>query len=186
MENLQENQSMDIPRQPLTERLDNWWLEKNNFKAFNGGCAIEADSVKTLELLRDNVQPRQENLPDMIRASVIEHDKQHRVLEVIWAEKIAEGATHVGVLDGSFHFFKGEEILPEDNVDLRISAMPAILQLRAKEKQMIVQAARQRVQHFRDEYRLPDGDDAAAPRELPNIPEVQPGVNISAGETALT
>lgn len=185
MENLNENQNLETKKLPLTERLDNWWLDKNSYKGFNGGCAIEADPTKTLQLLSDNVMPRQDNLPDLVRTSVEGHDKQHRALEVIWAEKIAEGATHVGVLEGSFHFFKGEDILPEDNVDLRISALPPILQFREREHEMIAQVTHVKEVRFRDDNQLP-GVDGGGGDFATNIPDVQPGDDFAAGDTALT
>lgn len=174
-----EKQNENLPkpevRPQLADRLDSWWLEQNAWKALNGGCAISADLKGTLELLRDNVLPRREDLPELVRRTVEGKDKSKRDLETIWAEKITEGATHVGVLEGAFHFFRGEEMLPEDNDDLRINALPPILRFRAIEKGRVAATAHREEMSFHDENKLPPMLGPQSGRE-----------EISPGETALT
>lgn len=123
--------------EPVTDRLDMFWLEKNKWKAINGGCEITPDVTATLTELAANTRPPQENLAAMVRSSVERKDAAGRTLEQIWAEKIAEGATHVGILDGVFHFFKGEEILQEQTVPLEIPVAPPLLQLREEEHKLV-------------------------------------------------
>lgn len=140
MANIPENPGQQPEVQPklaLGQRVDNYWLEKNDWKRINGGCPISPDPVATLKTLSENVRPVHENLAAMVRSSLERRDKQGRSMEEIWAEKISAGANYVGVLEGVFHFFKDEEILAEDNKDLRISALPAMLEFREKEKQLI-------------------------------------------------
>lgn len=116
------------------------------------------------------------------------HDRGKRTLETIWAEKIAEGATHVGVLEGRFHFFRGEEILPEDNDALRIPVMPAILRFRAVEKARIAAVTHREEVRFRDRNKLPLPDGVGLDNAvLPVLPERQTSPeDISPGDTALT
>ncbi len=144
----------------LNDRFGNYWQDKNDWKNINGGCPIKADLKITLQDLKANCQPVFENLPAMVRSSVEKNDKQRRSLEQIWMEKIAEGASHVGVIDGVFHFFKGEEIIPEDNVDMRIPVMPPILQFRETEKQQIKEKMSALRKQFREGLKDVEGQDA--------------------------
>ncbi len=197
MEINKENPQTPETRRPLADRLNGWWLEQNAWKALNGGCVISADTRATLLLLRENVLPRREDLPDLIRRSVEGRDRGKRTLETIWSEKIAEGATHVGVLEGRFHFFRGEDVLPEDNDDLRIPVMPAVLRFRAVEKARIAALTHRKEVRFRDENSLPayagagadvgaDAIAAPAATDLPAAPELQTGPgNIAPGDSAL-
>lgn len=132
--------------------MDNYWQEKNDWKKINGGCPVTPDVEDTLKNLSASVRPQHENLSAMIRASVEKRDVQGRPLEQIWAEKIAAGANFVGVLDGVFHFFKGEQILAEDNKPLRISALPAMFEFREKEKQAIHDRARSEMAALRANF----------------------------------
>jgi hypothetical protein len=157
MENTLQNQGDPnvAAKTPVVERLDNYWVDKNKWKAMNGGCAIEGDLVKTLANLAAGVKPAKENLPAMVRSAVERKDAQGRKLEQIWAEKITEGATHVGVLEGVFHFFRGEDILPEDNVPLKIPALPPLLQMRDEEKRLLVEQTHVKEVKFRDDNHFP-------------------------------
>jgi len=132
------------PKLGLSDRVDQYWLEKNAWKKMNGGCPVTPDVTATLKNLTESVNPRNENLAILVRASVESNDAQGRPLEQVWAEKIAQGANYVGVLDGVFHFFKGEEILPETNKPLHISALPAMMEFRENDprKQAIRDRAR--------------------------------------------
>lgn len=140
------------PKPALTDRVDQFWLERNEWKKINGGCAISPDLNATLKLLTENVRPAQSDLAGMIRATVEKRDKQGRKLEEIWAGKIAEGANFVGVVEGVFHFFKNEEILTEENHPLKISALPALLQFREKEKAMVRSRTREAMASLRANF----------------------------------
>lgn len=157
----------------LSDRVDKFWAEKNDWKKINGGCAISPDVNATLKLLAQNVRPIYENLPAMIRASVEKRDKQGRKLEEIWPAKISEGANYVGVLDGVFHFFKGEEVLSEDNKELRFSALPAILQFRDKEKEMVRARTREAMAALRADFQQSEFGNfvGAAPVSAPPDPQ---------------
>ena len=140
-------------------RVDQFWAEKNEWKKINGGCAISPDKdlEKTLKLLAENISPKQENLAEMVRVSVEKQDSQGRKLAEIWGEKIAQGVNIVGIQDGVFHFYKDSEILAEDNKPLRISAMPAVLQLREKEKAMVSNRIREAILALREDIQKGGG-----------------------------
>lgn len=155
-ENMQnQGEVNDQPNSPFMNRLDEYWLDKNKWKAMNGGCEISGDMAATLATLAANVRPPFENLSAMVRSAVERKDAAGRTLEQVWAEKITEGATHVGVLDGVFHFFKGEDILPEKNVVLEIPAMPPILQMREQERKLVAEQTHVKEIKFRDDNKFP-------------------------------
>lgn len=150
---------MDNNDGKLEVRIDQFWAEKNEWKKINGGCAISPDKdlEKTLKLLEESVLPKQENLSAMVRASVEKQDAQGRKLAEIWGEKIAQGVNIVGIQDGVFHFYKDSEILAENNKPLRISAMPAVLQLREKEKAMVSSRVREAILALREDIQIGGG-----------------------------
>jgi|GEM_PF-6063399 len=131
----------------IAEKVDQFWAEKNEWKKINGGCPISPDKdlEKTLKLLAESVSPKWENLAEMVRVSVEKQDARGRKLSEIWVEKLAQGVNIVGVQDGVFHFYKDSEILAEDNKALRISTMPAVLQLREKEKTLLSSRVREAI-----------------------------------------
>ena len=154
---------MEAPKAPLNERLNKYYQEKNDFRKVNGGCAIKADIGATLADLSLVTKPTQENLPGLVRAAVESKDAKSRKLEEIWAEKIAMGATHIGILDGVVGFYKGEEKLPEDNVALKISALPLDLELRDKEKTQVRDRFKELREQFKKEF---FGTPTVAPLEV--------------------
>lgn len=177
-------QQMPEVKPGLSDRVDKFWAEKNEWKKINGGCAISPDVDATLKLLAANTRPIYENLPAMIRATVEKRDKQGRKLEEIWATKITEGANYVGVLDGVFHFFKGEEVLSEDNKELRFSALPAILQFRDKEKEMVRARTREAMAALRADFQQSEfgnfvGAAPVAPLETPGEVKIEGGSDIA-------
>jgi len=131
------------PRPGFMDRVDIYYAEKNNWKKMNGGSPISPDIDGTLELLRSNVHPTTENLAAMVRASVLKYAVEGQTFEQIWTDKISEGANYVGVVDGVFGFYRGEEKLPTNNKPLLISAMPVALEFREKEREMVKEKARQ-------------------------------------------
>lgn len=146
---------MESDNVPVTDRLDNFWLEKNRWKEINGGCEITSDIKATLTELAASTRPPRENLAAMVRSAVERKDAAGRSLEQIWAEKITEGATHVGILDGVFHFFKGEDILLEKNVDMKIPAAPLLLQLREEEHKLVSAQTHVKEVKFHDDNEIP-------------------------------
>jgi hypothetical protein len=126
------------PKAGLTERVDQYYAEKNAWKKMNGACPISADIEATLELLRSAVSPETEDLADMIRTSVSKYAAEGQTFEQIWSYKMSDGANSVAVVDGVFGFYRGAEKLPTNNKPLRISAMPIVLELREKERLLIM------------------------------------------------
>lgn len=130
------------PKLGFMERVDQYYAEKNNWKKLNGGSPISTDINATLELLNANVHPTSPNLAEMVKASVLKYAAEGQTFEQIWSDKILEGANFVGIVDGVFGFYKGEEKLPTNNKPLQISAMPVVLELREKERSMVMNRAK--------------------------------------------
>lgn len=149
MTNEKPNNQVEAPKAPLNERLNKFYQEKNDFRKINGGCAIKADIDATLADLSLVTKPTQENLSGLVRAAVESKDAKRRKLEEIWTEKISMGATHIGILDGVVGFYKGEEKLPEDNIALKISALPMELEFREEEKTQL----RDRFKDLREKFK---------------------------------
>ena len=163
---------------PLPDRLDQRQLKLNEFQKINGGCVISADIEATLQKLKEACKPTTENLPARVRSSVEKTDKQGRPLDVIWSEKIAEGATHVGVIDGAFHFFKGDQILSENNKDFRMSALPPVWQMREEEKAKVREGVKAQIAELRSHFRQSEftnfvGGPVVAPVQEPVVPVVE-------------
>ena len=137
-----EKSAGNAPRAGFVERVDQFYAEKNDWKKMNGGCPISADINATLELLSSSVHPAVADLPAMVRASVLKYAAEGQSFEQIWSDKISEGGNFVGVVDGVFGFYRGEEKLQTNNKPLQISAMPAVLQLREKERSMVKDRAK--------------------------------------------
>ncbi len=152
MANEKSNNQVEAPKAPLSERLNKYYQEKNEFRKMNGGCAIKADIDATLADLSLVTKPTQENLPGLVRAAVESKDAKARKLEEIWAEKISMGATHIGIIDGVVGFYKGEEKLPENNVALKISALPLDLELRDQEKTQVRDRFKELREQFKKEF----------------------------------
>lgn len=134
------------PRLGLTERVDQYYAEKKNWRELNGGCPISPDIKETLQRLKENVFPRKENLPAMISASISKYCAEGQTIEQIWQEKIQEGANFVGVVKGVFGFYRGEEKLKTNNKPLRVSAMPIFLEFHERERAELM--ARFRAERF--------------------------------------
>lgn len=131
-----------LKKESLSQRLDDFAEKETAYLQINGGARISGNIEESLKLLTENIFPKLDNLPTIIRRAVETRDKQGRSLEEIWQEKIQQGANFIGVLNGVFHFFKDEEILSEDNVDLKVSALPRILRMREVERQKIYENTR--------------------------------------------
>lgn len=129
----------------LTERVDKYYVEKNAWKNMNGGCAISADLEETLLRLREAVKPRQEDLPGMLRAAIDSYAVEGQTIEQIWAQKIVEGANFIGVINGIFGFYKGEEQLVVNTKPLKISGLPVILEYRREVMKTAIQQAKAEV-----------------------------------------
>ena len=136
MTNLVNNNSgNNNSRSNLSDRLNQYYLEKNSWKELNGGCPISADIEGTLDLLSKKVFPKQDNLPEMVKASIVDNAEEGQTLEQIWTDKLAEGANFVGIVAGLFGFYRGEEKLQIRNKPLSISGTPLIYQLRKVEQE---------------------------------------------------
>ncbi len=146
-----ESEDNNQKRENLSQRLNDFTEQETAYLKINGGSKILGNMEESLKLLAENIFPRQDNLPEMIRRAIESRDKQGRSLEEIWQEKIQQGADYIGVLDGTFHFFKGEEILDEDNVDLRVSALPRILRMREVERNRIIEDSKRELSSLKAE-----------------------------------
>lgn len=142
---LPNNQGNDlsIKNLSLTERADQYMEKQNEWKNLNGGCVISADIELTLKNLTEMVKPATPDLSAMIRAAVLQYGDGKASFTQIWADKIAEGANYVGVIDGVFAFYKGNQKLETANKPLRISALPPLLEFREKEKELVRDQARE-------------------------------------------
>lgn len=126
----------------LTERADQYFDKANEWRGLNGGCPISADVEATLKSLTESVRPIQPDLAAKIRAAVLQYGDGSESFGQIWANKIAEGANYVGVVDGVFAFYKGDQKLETANKPLKISALPPLLEFREKEKELVRDRAR--------------------------------------------
>lgn len=155
MPNLTEKQGVPEQRQDLSvaERLAMESSKQHAFEKMNGGCAISADVDETLKRLTAEVRPINENLAATVRYNAERVDAAGRKLEEIWADQMKNGANIVGVIDGTFHFFRNNEVLPDKNKALRIPliAPDSVLGLRATERA----AAQVELADFRDRLDLP-------------------------------
>ncbi|MCC6643545.1 hypothetical protein IT411_02245 [Candidatus Peregrinibacteria bacterium] len=140
----------DPNKLPVEARVDQYYQQKFEYKKINGGCALKADIDTTLADLALVTKPTQENLPGKVRAALESKDAKGRKLEEIWADKVAQGATHIGILDGVVNFYKGEEKLPDDNIPLRVHALPLELELREKERNQV----KDRFKEMREQFKL--------------------------------
>ena len=161
------------PKSALVERVDQYYAEKNDWKKLNGGCPISQDIDATLLLLKHSVHPVNEDLELMVKSSILKYAVEGETVEKIWTDKIAEGANFVGVVDGVFGFYRGEEKLRTNNKPLQISAMPVVLEFREKEKELIKDRAKLARQSLMANLRAEMS--GASPAEAPvlNITEGQ-------------
>lgn len=169
----------EAPKSALTDRVDQFYAEKNDWKKLNGGCPISADIDATLQLLQMKLHPTTENVPGMVRASVLNYAVGGQTFEQIWADKLAEGANFVGVVDGVFGFYRGEEKLKTNNKPLQISAMPVVLEFREREKELIKDRAKIARQSLMANLRA-EMQTGAAP--VSETPQASPDLNITEGQ----
>jgi hypothetical protein len=136
------SESQEPKNLSLAERADQYLEKQNAWRNLSGGCPISADVEATLTNLSASVRPIQPDLAAMIRAAVLQYGNGSQTFEQIWSDKIAEGANYIGVVEGVFGFYKGDQKLETANKPLRISALPPLLEFREKEKELVRDQAR--------------------------------------------
>jgi len=152
-QNLENSGALPAGRPPLEQRLAQFQEQEVAWKLYNGGCPLSADIAQTLELLKQNVRPYNEDMPVRVIAALQTYLKPGQTIEDVWMQKVAEGANFVGVENGEFSFYRGEEKLPTNNKPMEYSVAPAVMRYREVEKSQIRDAARLARQQMINELR---------------------------------
>jgi hypothetical protein len=140
-------------RNSLDERYKEFLNKQESWKQFNGGCPISSDMDQTLELLEKSVRPQKENIPGKVQAALKAYLQDGQNIRDVWMAKIAEGANYVGIVDGEFAFYRGNDRLETNNKPMEFSVMPGVMRFREAEKKQIHEQARSALLNMKNELK---------------------------------
>jgi hypothetical protein len=146
---------------PLEQRMAAFAEQEDSWRKYNGGCPISGDIDATLKLLQENVKPSDPALQTKAMISLERYLQPGQKIEDVWTQKIAEGANYIGIINGEFGFYRGEEKLETPNVPLGFPVAPRVMRFREVEKDGIRSAARGARQKIIDEMNNKENNNIA-------------------------
>jgi hypothetical protein len=141
---------------PLEQRVAAFAEQEDAWRKYNGGCLISGDIDATLKLLQENVKPADPDLQTKVMISLEKYLQPGQKIADVWMQKIAEGANYIGIINGEFGFYRGEEKLETPNVPLEFPVAPRVMRFREVEKEGIRTAAKEARQKIIDEMNNKD------------------------------